>query len=187
MHIAVIALYLVVLSVLALYGFHRAQLLYLYWKHKDHAPAPHRLFDELPRVTVQLPMFNEMYVAERLIESGRQARLPGTSWRSRSSTTPPTRPRQIAARKVERARERGYDAVYIHRVDRTGYKAGALEQGPRRSPRASWSPSSTRTSSRTPHILLDRAPLHRPQGRHGAGALGPHQPRLLDAHEACRR
>ena len=65
MEILVIVLYLAVLGVLAVYGFHRAQLLYLYWKHKHDAPKPMGRFEDLPVVTVQLPMFNEMYVAER--------------------------------------------------------------------------------------------------------------------------
>jgi cellulose synthase/poly-beta-1,6-N-acetylglucosamine synthase-like glycosyltransferase len=129
MHIAVIALYLVVLSVLALYGFHRAQLLYLYWKHKDHAPAPHRLFDELPRVTVQLPMFNEMYVAERLIESIAGIDYPKDKLEIQVLDDSTDETQQIAKAKVEELIERGYDAAYVHRTDRTGYKAGALEQG----------------------------------------------------------
>ena len=65
----VISLYLVVLSILGLYGFHRGQLLYLYWKHRKDAPKPPCRFSELPTVTVQLPMYNEMYVAERLLEA----------------------------------------------------------------------------------------------------------------------
>lgn len=129
MHIAVIALYLLVLSVLALYGFHRAQLLYLYWKHKDHAPKPHHRFDDLPRVTVQLPMFNEMYVAERLIESIAAIDYPKDKLEIQVLDDSTDETQQIAKAKVEEIVERGFDAVYLHRTDRTGFKAGALEQG----------------------------------------------------------
>src|SRR6201982_2806143 len=61
--------YFVVLILLASYGVHRYILVYLYYRHRDRrTTAPAALFDELPRVTVQLPMFNEQYVADRLID-----------------------------------------------------------------------------------------------------------------------
>jgi cellulose synthase/poly-beta-1,6-N-acetylglucosamine synthase-like glycosyltransferase len=129
MHIAVISLYLVVLSVLAVYGFHRAQLLYLYWKHKDHARRPPAKFDELPRVTIQLPMFNEMYVADRLIESIAALDYPREKLEIQVLDDSTDETRSIAKAKVEELVERGHDAVYVHRTDRTGFKAGALEKG----------------------------------------------------------
>ena len=60
MEIAIIALYMLVMSILGLYGFHRGHLLYLYWRHKNDVTKPPQLFAELPRVTIQLPMFNEI-------------------------------------------------------------------------------------------------------------------------------
>ena len=49
---------------------HRYILVYLYYKHKEkRTTAPAAYFDDLPRVTVQLPIFNEQYVVERLLES----------------------------------------------------------------------------------------------------------------------
>ena len=62
--------YFIVLILLAGYGMHRYILVYLYYKHRKNAttePAAH--FQDLPRVTVQLPIFNEQYVVERLLES----------------------------------------------------------------------------------------------------------------------
>ena len=66
----VIALYLVTLGALALYGAHRSALLFLYLRHRHERTAPRSRYDEadLPIVTIQLPMFNEMFVAERLID-----------------------------------------------------------------------------------------------------------------------
>jgi cellulose synthase/poly-beta-1,6-N-acetylglucosamine synthase-like glycosyltransferase len=125
----VIGLYLAVLTVLALYGFHRAQLLYLYWKHRSHAPKAAAKFAELPRVTVQLPMFNEMYVAERLIESIAALDYPKDKLEIQVLDDSTDETVSIAKAKVEELVERGFDAVYIHRKDRTGFKAGALENG----------------------------------------------------------
>src|SRR6202047_1864931 len=62
--------YFIVLILLAGYGMHRYVLVYLYYKHKKkRTTEPAAYFEELPRVTVQLPIFNEQYVIERLLES----------------------------------------------------------------------------------------------------------------------
>ena len=65
----VVMLYFLVLSILAIFGMHRYYMVYLYLKNKKAAPKPEGQFAELPRVTIQLPMYNEMYVAERLIDA----------------------------------------------------------------------------------------------------------------------
>ena len=61
--------YLLVLVGLAGYGFHRLSIVYLYWKNRNNKPQPKARFQELPDVTVQLPMFNEKFVVDRLLES----------------------------------------------------------------------------------------------------------------------
>ena len=62
--------YFIVLVVLASYGMHRYTLVYLYYKNrKKRAAQPLERFAELPRVTVQLPIFNEQFVIERLLEA----------------------------------------------------------------------------------------------------------------------
>src|SRR5581483_6604059 len=65
--LALLIPYFVVLIILASYGIHRYVLVYLYYKHrKNRADEPERRFAELPRVTVQLPIFNEQFVIDRL-------------------------------------------------------------------------------------------------------------------------
>jgi cellulose synthase/poly-beta-1,6-N-acetylglucosamine synthase-like glycosyltransferase len=61
--------YFFVLSILAVYGWHRYFLVYLYMRHKDSQPAEPPPLDPLPVVTIQLPIYNEMYVADRLIDA----------------------------------------------------------------------------------------------------------------------
>src|ERR1051326_1117727 len=62
--------YFLVLVLLASYGVHRYVLVYLYYKYKKkHSTEPLGQFSELPRVTVQLPIFNEQFVVERLLDS----------------------------------------------------------------------------------------------------------------------
>jgi len=64
-----LAVYFFVLIVLAVYGWHRYYLVYLYMRHRDRDASPGPLCDPLPVVTVQLPLYNEMYVADRLIDA----------------------------------------------------------------------------------------------------------------------
>src|SRR5918999_3629521 len=65
----ILVLYFFVLSILAIYGWHRYYLVYLYMKNRDRVPKPLPPPTSFPPVTVQLPIFNEMYVADRLITS----------------------------------------------------------------------------------------------------------------------
>src|SRR3982074_1187505 len=64
-----LAAYFFVLIILAVYGWHRYYLVYLYMWNRDREPKPGPALSPLPVVTVQLPLYNEMYVADRLIES----------------------------------------------------------------------------------------------------------------------
>src|SRR5688500_5767569 len=129
MEALVLGVYLATLTILAVYGFHRGHLVYLYWRHHKRALRPKSRFDELPLVTVQRPMFNERYVAERLIESVAGLEYPKDKLELQVLDDSTDETQQIAKAKVEELVERGYDAAYLHRTDRTGYKAGALEAG----------------------------------------------------------
>src|ERR1043166_5863339 len=97
----VLALYFALLGVLSAFGVYRVKQVVDFWRCRRAAPRPKSFFkeDDLPRVTVQLPLFNEVYVVERLLGA------------------------------VARQRAAGLDVRYIHRDDREGFKAGALENG----------------------------------------------------------
>src|SRR5512134_3586379 len=65
----ILVLYFFILSILAIYGWHRYYLVYLYMKNRDRVPGPPPDIDVWPIVTVQLPVYNEMYVVDRLIDA----------------------------------------------------------------------------------------------------------------------
>src|SRR6266576_2398206 len=66
---AMLVPYFTVLIVLSVYGLHRYDIIRTYFKHKKKKTVePAKRFDQLPRVTIQLPLYNERYVVERLIE-----------------------------------------------------------------------------------------------------------------------
>jgi len=123
--------YLSILGLLAIYGFHRSQLVYLFFKTREKVPRPDRIFgeEELPVITVQLPLFNERYVCERLIESVAQFDYPREKLEIQVLDDSTDDTTEIARVKVFEIAERGYQISLIHRTDRTGYKAGALENG----------------------------------------------------------
>jgi len=68
--LALLIPYFIVLVILAAYGAHRYWLVYLYYKNKKNKTSdPAAYFSDLPRVTVQLPIFNEQYVVDRLLDA----------------------------------------------------------------------------------------------------------------------
>jgi cellulose synthase/poly-beta-1,6-N-acetylglucosamine synthase-like glycosyltransferase len=124
-----LAAYFFVLVILAVYGWHRYYLVYLYMKNKDQQPVPDATFEQLPPVTVQLPIYNEMYVADRLIDAVCQLDYPRDLLEIQVLDDSTDETTTIAERAVRRHALRGVKITYMHRTDRRGYKAGALEAG----------------------------------------------------------
>jgi len=122
--------YFVVMIVLAIYGVHRYTMCYQYWKYrKNYHPDPPKHFDELPRVTIQLPMFNEQFVIDRLIESVCAMEYPTDKLEIQVLDDSIDETQQVASDIVARFAALGHPIVYIHRTNRHGYKAGALDEG----------------------------------------------------------
>ncbi len=121
--------YLLVLLGLSAYGLHRYSIIYLFLKNIGRRIEPQSNFEELPIVTVQLPIFNEYYVVKRLIEAVGRLDYPRDRLQIQVLDDSTDETRAVAESETDRLRKRGFDAVHIHRTDRTGYKAGALENG----------------------------------------------------------
>jgi cellulose synthase/poly-beta-1,6-N-acetylglucosamine synthase-like glycosyltransferase len=122
----ILATYFFVLVILAVYGWHRYYLVYLYMKNKDRHPVPAGM-ERLPKVTVQLPIYNEMYVADRLIDAVCQLRYPRELLEIQVLDDSTDETQSVAEHAVMRNALAGVDITYLHRTDRTGYKAGALD------------------------------------------------------------
>ncbi len=123
--------YLAVLLVLSVYGVHRYWIVYLFLKNRRCPPQPAARFGELPVVTVQLPIFNERYVAERLLRAVCALDYPADKLEIQvlddsTDDTCEIVQNEIAALRAGRPE---LDLRYLHRADRTGFKAGALENG----------------------------------------------------------
>src|ERR1700739_4830486 len=123
--------YFTVLIVLSVYGIHRYDVIRTYFKYRTRATQePSALqFEHLPPVTIQLPLYNERYVVERLIEEVIKVEYPRELLQIQilDDSTDDTAP--FAEALVERYRAIGYPIEYHHRDNRHGFKAGALQEG----------------------------------------------------------
>ena len=126
---ALLAIYYLVLGILCVFGLHRLLLVALYYRSRSRLSEKWPEPDEWPLVTVQLPLFNEQYVAERLIDAVCGFDYPRDRLEiqvlddSTDSTT------AGVARRVAYHHEQGFQIHLIHRQNRDGFKAGALEAG----------------------------------------------------------
>ena len=129
LELSVVVAYALLLLVLSVYGSHRYAMAYLYHRHKYRLPTPKARFEQLPRVTIQLPIFNEMYVTERLIGAVAKIDYPRDLLEIQVLDDSTDETQGIARACVDRYRAEGLDIVYVHRTNRKGFKAGALENG----------------------------------------------------------
>jgi cellulose synthase/poly-beta-1,6-N-acetylglucosamine synthase-like glycosyltransferase len=122
--------YFVVMVFLSFYGIHRYQLVYRYYKYrKNAAREPESYFAELPKITVQLPIFNEQFVVDRLIRACCNLDYPADKLEIQVLDDSTDGTVEAAQAAVELYQSLGHNIAYIHRVDRHGFKAGALDEG----------------------------------------------------------
>jgi cellulose synthase/poly-beta-1,6-N-acetylglucosamine synthase-like glycosyltransferase len=121
--------YFSILVLLALYGLHRTRLVYLYHRFRHNAPAEPPPPLEWPKVTIQLPLYNEKYVVERLLDAVAQVDYAHDRLEIQvldDSTDDTTEAARVAIAKLA---NEGVPIPLLHRERRTGYKAGALAAG----------------------------------------------------------
>jgi cellulose synthase/poly-beta-1,6-N-acetylglucosamine synthase-like glycosyltransferase len=121
--------YFTILIILSVYGIHRYSLVYLYVKNRSKAPKPKGEFAQLPRVTIQLPIYNERYVVERLLESVTRIKYPRDLLEIQVLDDSTDETRFVCSRLVSEYAQAGHPITYHHRTHREGFKAGALAEG----------------------------------------------------------
>src|SRR3954465_11342244 len=125
----VLAAYFFVAIILAVSGWHRLYLVYVYMRNRGKEPKATTPLDPIPAVTIQLPLYNEMYVAERLIEAVCAIDYPRELLEIQVLDDSIDETCEVAELAVRRCAAQGHDIKYIHRSNRIGFKAGALEEG----------------------------------------------------------
>ncbi len=120
--------YVMVFAGLSIFGAHRLKVLYLYWKHRQAEPVPPRQFQTLPRVTVQLPIFNEMHMVERLLRAVVALDYPRDLLQVQVLDDSTDETASLSERLCTELRAQGHDVEFRHRTNRHGFKAGALDE-----------------------------------------------------------
>lgn len=122
--------YFGILAVLSVYGVHRYETIRRYRKYKKNLPVTSAItFKTLPRVTVQLPLYNERFVVDRLLEETVKLDYPPELLQIQvlDDSTDETHP--YTERLCNEYRATGLNIEYRHRTNRHGFKAGALQEG----------------------------------------------------------
>ncbi len=129
MESSILLIYFLSLSILFAFGLHGLVMIYYYHKtsHISHSSDPH--LGEFPLVTVQLPVYNELYVVERLVRAVCALDYPKDKLEIQLLDDSTDETVEISRRLVKEFVEEGFDIKHIHRIDRSGYKAGALKSG----------------------------------------------------------
>lgn len=121
--------YFVALSILFGFGIHGLILLYYYRKTRKVNKSEPTMPKEMPMVTIQLPMFNEYFVVERLIRSVCNIKYPIDKLEIQVLDDSTDESVELSKSLVDEYQQKGFNIKYIHRTDRSGYKAGALKHG----------------------------------------------------------
>ncbi|MBV6493149.1 MAG: hypothetical protein LDLANPLL_01164 [Turneriella sp.] len=130
-----LVIYIVDILFLFYYGVHCFVMVRLFFKHRRNCETDENRLEELtkkmkswPRVTVQLPMFNEYYVAERLIDTTMKVKYPKDRLEVQVLDDSTDETTDLVRKKVAYYKKKGFDIKLIHRVNRQGHKAGALRE-----------------------------------------------------------
>ncbi len=132
MDIAIIIIYCLALLFILFYSIAQLHLVFLYIKNRrKHNNKVNSVSQEVqwPKVTVQLPVFNELYVVERLIDSVAALEYPKDKFEIQILDDSTDETTAIIKKKIEDISGQGLDIKLIRRPDRVGYKAGALKYG----------------------------------------------------------
>ena len=127
MEVIVLVVYITICFILLVYSLVEFTLLLNYLFRKQNLSK--KPWDELPHVTIQLPVYNESYVIERLIDKIAEMDYPNEKLEIQVLDDSSDDTIEKAKAKVEHYRNKGLDIQYIQREDRVGYKAGALDYG----------------------------------------------------------
>jgi cellulose synthase/poly-beta-1,6-N-acetylglucosamine synthase-like glycosyltransferase len=121
--------YFLSLTILFVFGLHGFIMLFYHKKYRDNNPVPKPQIDENATVTIQLPLYNELYVAERLINATCEIEYPKDKLEIQVLDDSTDETTEIVANIVKQKQAEGFDIKHIRRGTREGFKAGALKFG----------------------------------------------------------
>lgn len=122
-----LALHFCLLTVLCLFGIHRLSMVWRWLRYRNTSPPTPMSFGSLPKVTIQIPLYNEKWVAERIIHAVARIDYPADKLQIQIVDDSTDQTRQLVAAVVHQYASEGVDIQHVHRSNREGYKAGALK------------------------------------------------------------
>ena len=125
----IIGTYFISLTILFIFGSSGFVMIYYYMKHRKNVPERPEPISTYPCVTIQLPLYNEFYVIERLIDATCKMNYPKDQLEIQVLDDSTDETVAVVARRVEHFQQLGFDIKHVRRSNRTGYKAGALKDG----------------------------------------------------------
>lgn len=120
--------YVFVMVVLFIFGIHTYLMVWLYQRNSKKCDLVHHKLEDFPVVTIQLPVFNEKFVVERLIDNTLQMDYPKEKLEIQVLDDSTDETLDISKAAVEKYSRLGYQIVLLHRTKRTGHKGGALRE-----------------------------------------------------------
>lgn len=123
----ILGIHFSMLAVLCLFGLHRLSMVFRWFLHKNHEPVANKTFDTLPKLTVQIPLYNERLVAQRIVDNVAAFDYPRDRLQIQIVDDSTDETVDLIAARVEHFKSNGIDISHVRRSDRTGYKAGALK------------------------------------------------------------
>jgi cellulose synthase/poly-beta-1,6-N-acetylglucosamine synthase-like glycosyltransferase len=125
----ILVLYSVSLALLFIFGANGYVMVYLYKKHRSKTAADPKPLRHFPKVTIQLPIYNEVYVVERLIRAVCEIDYPRELMEIQVLDDSTDETTNVARQRVKHYQAQGYAITVLHRDNRKGFKAGALREG----------------------------------------------------------
>jgi len=129
----IIAIYTICLLLIFMYAIAQLNLLFNYLKFKNKKDnAPKFDFsnpDEIPYVTIQLPVYNELYVMKRLLKNIAKLEYPREKLEIQVLDDSTDESVAMTAKQIKKIQRKGIDIQHIRRTNRKGFKAGALKEG----------------------------------------------------------
>ena len=121
----ILIVYFSILGTLAVYGAYRIKQVIDFWRYRKFVPRPAARFaeHELPLITVQLPLFNELYVVDRLLKAVTEIDYPREKFEIQVLDDSTDETTKVAEAVVAKYAAQGFDIHYIHRSDRTGFQS----------------------------------------------------------------
>ena len=123
--------YDLLLCIIALYSLHRLLIIWRFYRHRHLSPQPQHYYSDadLPKITVQLPIYNEINVVERLLQAVAQLNYPKQKLEIQVLDDSTDETQIICQQAVKQLQQQQLNICYLHRQQRQGFKAGALAQG----------------------------------------------------------